>query len=61
MTTRHLAEFWMIEPEIAFADIFENMEIAEQYIKYVLNYALEQCPEEFAFLENFEKNVWKIF
>jgi aspartyl/asparaginyl-tRNA synthetase len=56
MTTRHLAEFWMIEPEIAFADIFENMEIAEQYIKYVLNYALEECPEEFAFLENFEKN-----
>jgi asparaginyl-tRNA synthetase len=54
MTTRHLAEFWMIEPEIAFADLFENMEIAEQYIKYVLNYAIAQCPEEFAFLEKFE-------
>lgn len=54
-TGRHLAEFWMIEPEIAFADLFENMDIAEQYVKFVLGYALEQYPEEFKFLEEFEK------
>jgi len=54
-TGRHLAEFWMIEPEIAFADLFENMDIAEQYVKYTLSYALQQCPEEFQFLEAFEQ------
>jgi len=54
-TARHLAEFWMIEPEIAFADIFENMDIAEQYVKFVLKYAMEKCPDELEYLEGYEK------
>lgn len=54
-TARHLAEFWMIEPEIAFADLFEDMEVAEGFVKFTLRYAMEQCPEEFLFLENYEK------
>merc|ERR1712083_411299 len=53
-TTRHLAEFWMIEPEIAFADIKENMDVAEAFIKHVLKEALERCPDDFKILENFE-------
>lgn len=53
-TTRHLAEFWMIEPEMAFADINDNMECAESYLKYVLRDVLQTCPEEMQF---FEKNV----
>lgn len=52
-TTRHAAEFWMIEPEIAFADLTDNMELAEQMIKYVLEYVIEQCPQEMAFFNNF--------
>jgi asparaginyl-tRNA synthetase len=47
----------MIEPEIAFADLVENMDIAEQYVKFVLSYAMEQCPEEFQYLETFEKKA----
>jgi len=52
-TARHLAEFWMIEPEIAFADIQENMDIAEQYVKFTLNYVLKNNPDELVFLEGF--------
>ncbi len=51
-TTRHLAEFWMIEPEIAFADLENNMELAEDMMKYVINYALVNCKEEIAFLND---------
>ncbi|MBB2144428.1 asparagine--tRNA ligase [Pedobacter sp. LMG 31464] len=49
-TTRHLAEFWMIEPEIAFADLENNMQLAEDMMKYVISYALENCKDELAFL-----------
>lgn len=52
-TTRHLAEFWMIEPEIAFADLNDNMDLAEDLIKYVFNYVLEQAPEEIEFFNKF--------
>jgi asparaginyl-tRNA synthetase len=48
-TARHAAEFWMIEPEIAFADLQDNMELAEAMIKYVINYCLEKAPEEMGF------------
>ena len=51
-TSRHLAEFWMIEPEIAFCDLAGNMDLAEDFIKYVINYALENCGEDLEFLEN---------
>ncbi|WP_410220601.1 asparagine--tRNA ligase [Pedobacter sp.] len=51
-TTRHLAEFWMIEPEVAFADLENNMELAEDMMKYVISYAKEHCAEELAFLNN---------
>eukprot|EP01126_Amoeba_proteus_P033824 TRINITY_DN333_c0_g1_i3.p1 TRINITY_DN333_c0_g1~~TRINITY_DN333_c0_g1_i3.p1 ORF type:complete len:567 (-),score=120.72 TRINITY_DN333_c0_g1_i3:155-1855(-) len=56
-TARHLAEFWMIEPEIAFADLFENMEVAEGYVRYCLDFALDTCGEELAFLEKYEVEV----
>ncbi len=49
-TSRHLAEFWMIEPEVAFLDLDGNMDLAEDFIKYVLRYTLERCPEDIAFL-----------
>ncbi|MBE6562811.1 MAG: asparagine--tRNA ligase [Ruminococcaceae bacterium] len=52
-TTRHAAEFWMIEPEMAFADLNDNMEIAEAMIKYVINYVLENAPEEMNFFNSF--------
>ncbi|MGI6071516.1 MAG: asparagine--tRNA ligase [Lachnospiraceae bacterium] len=52
-TQRHAAEFWMLEPEIAFADLEENMDIAEAMIKYVVKYVMEHCPEEMAFFNNF--------
>lgn len=48
-TTRHAAEFWMIEPEIAFADLKDNMMLAENMIKYIINYVLEHAPEEMNF------------
>ncbi len=51
-TTRHLAEFWMIEPEVAFADIEDNMQLAEDMMKYIINYALENCKDEIAFLND---------
>ncbi|NPD86473.1 asparagine--tRNA ligase [Lentimicrobium sp. L6] len=49
-TTRHLAEFWMIEPEIAFADLEEDMDLAEKFIKYLLQYALDNCMDDLEFL-----------
>ncbi|MCQ2422038.1 MAG: asparagine--tRNA ligase [Lachnospiraceae bacterium] len=52
-TTRHAAEFWMIEPEIAFADLEDDMELAESMLKYIINYVLENAPEEMAFFNNF--------
>jgi len=51
-TSRHLAEFWMIEPEVAFCDLDGNMDLAEDFIKYVINYVLEHCDDDLAFLEN---------
>ncbi len=51
-TTRHLAEFWMIEPEVAFADLEDNMNLAEDLLKYVIRYALAHCPEELEFLKS---------
>jgi asparaginyl-tRNA synthetase len=50
-TTRHLAEFWMIEPEVAFMDLDGNMDLAEDFIKAVLTYVLENCKEDLAFLD----------
>lgn len=52
-TTRHAAEFWMIEPEIAFADLNDDMELAEDMLKYVINYVLENAPEEMNFFNSF--------
>ena len=52
-TTRHAAEFWMIEPEIAFADLKDDMMLAESMIKYIIRYVLENAPEEMAFFNNF--------
>jgi asparaginyl-tRNA synthetase len=49
-TTRHLAEFWMIEPEVAFCDIHDDMDLAEDMLKYVIRYALEYCYDELEFL-----------
>jgi asparaginyl-tRNA synthetase len=51
-TTRHLAEFWMIEPEMAFFELEDNMDLAEDFLKYLINYALEHCADDLAFLEN---------
>jgi len=51
-TTRHLAEFWMIEPEMAFYDITDNMNLAEEMLKYLINYALDNCKDELEFLNN---------
>ncbi len=52
-TTRHAAEFWMIEPEMAFADLDDNMELAEDMLKYVINYVMEHAPEEMEFFNSF--------
>ncbi len=52
-TTRHAAEFWMIEPEIAFADLSDDMQLAEDMLKYVINYVLEHAPEEMKFFDSF--------
>lgn len=52
-TARHAAEFWMIEPEIAFADLEDDMELAEAMLKYIINYVLENAPEEMAFFNQF--------
>jgi len=55
-TTRHAAEFWMIEPEMAFADLNDDMALAEDMIKYIINYVLENAPEEMKFLNQFVDN-----
>ena len=52
-TQRHAAEFWMIEPEIAFADLNDDMALAEAMIKYVIRYVLDTCPQDMAFLNQF--------
>ncbi len=52
-TTRHAAEFWMIEPEIAFADLNDDMQLAEDMLKFIIRYVLEQAPEEMQFFNNF--------
>ncbi len=52
-TTRHAAEFWMIEPEMAFADLEDNMAVAEDMLKYVIRYVMEQAPEEMRFFHQF--------
>lgn len=52
-TTRHAAEFWMIEPEIAFADLKDDMMLAEGMLKYIINFVLENAPEEMAFFNQF--------
>ena len=50
-TSRHLAEFWMIEPEMAFTDLYGNMDIAESFLKYCISYCLENCEDDLIFLE----------
>ncbi len=56
-TTRHAAEFWMIEPEIAFADLSDDMDLAEDMLKYIINYCLENAPSEMEFFNNFVDNT----
>jgi asparaginyl-tRNA synthetase len=57
-TPRHLSEFWMIEPEMAFYDLNDNMDLAEDFVKYLIRYALENCMEDLAFLNNMiDKNL----
>lgn len=51
-TSRHLAEFWMIEPEVAFADIYDDMDLAEEFLKYLISYALKHCREDLEFLQD---------
>ena len=51
-TSRHLAEFWMLEPEVAFHDINDNMDLAEEHLQYVVKYALDHCLEDLEFLSN---------
>ncbi len=52
-TVKHASEFWMIEPEICFADLKDDMDLAEDMIKYIIKYVLENCPEEMEFFNNF--------
>ncbi len=52
-TARHAAEFWMIEPEVAFADLADIMQLGEEMLKYVLSYVMEKCPAEMAFFNQF--------
>ena len=57
-TTRHLAEFWMIEPEVAFNDITENMDLAEEFIQYCIRWALDNCQDDLKFLsEMYDKEL----
>jgi asparaginyl-tRNA synthetase len=51
-TPRHLAEFWMIEPEMAFYDIKDNMDLAEEFVKYLISYVMENCTDDLGFLNN---------
>ena len=52
-TTRHAAEFWMIEPEMAFADLSDDMDVAEAMVKYIIRHVMKTCPDELAFLNSF--------
>ena len=52
-TARHAAEFWMVEPEIAFADLQDDMQLAEDMLKYVMQYVIDECPEEMEFFNKF--------
>ena len=52
-TVKHAAEFWMVEPEICFADLADDMDLAEDMIKYIFKYVLDNCPEEMGFFNNF--------
>ena len=52
-TSRHVAEFWQVEPEVAFAELPDIIEIVEEYVKYIVAYVLKTCPQEIAFFENF--------
>ena len=52
-TQRHAAEFWMIEPEMAFADLNVNMDVSEEMLKYIINYVLENAKEEMEFFNSF--------
>ncbi|MDE5568896.1 MAG: asparagine--tRNA ligase [Muribaculaceae bacterium] len=57
-TPRHLSEFWMIEPEMAFYDIADNMDLAEEFVKYCIRYALDHCRDDIEFLaEHFDKDL----
>lgn len=56
-TVKHAAEFWMIEPEICFADLKDDMDLAEDMIKYIISYVLEECPEEMEFFNKFIDNT----
>lgn len=58
-TSRHLAEFWMIEPEVAFADIYDDMDLAEDFCKYLINYILDNYPDDLAFLDKRIKDMEK--
>ena len=62
-TSRHLSEFWMIEPEVAFADLNDNMDLAEDFLKYCIQYVIEKCADDIAFLDkrlaDEEKNLPK--
>lgn len=55
-TSRHLAEFWMVEPEMAFCDLDQNMDLAEDFIKYVVNFALKNCKDDLDFLASRQEN-----
>ena len=55
-TTRHLAEFWMIEPEVAFHDLVDNMDLTEDFLKYICSYVIENCVDDLAFLNERESN-----
>jgi asparaginyl-tRNA synthetase len=56
-TVKHAAEFWMIEPEICFADLKDDMDLAEAMLKFVIKYVLDNCPEEMEFFNNFIDNT----
>src|SRR5690606_31687659 len=51
-TTRHLAEFWMVEPEVAFFDLRDNMDLAEDMLRYIIGFALTHCADDIAFLSD---------
>lgn len=58
-TSRHLAEFWMIEPEMAFCDLAQDMQVAEAFIKYLVRYVLDHCPDEIELFSNFVDKTLK--